>query len=267
MAVGGSTMRSIVGRPLTTTPGPFLAGTLALALFVPACSDRVPVGEHDGGTVRDASSDRDATTTPDAGSDHDAAVAPDAGSDRDAAIDGAIGADAGWCECPPPLPGCRYVGVPCPCDELACDDAGAPRFCGGFAGFTCATDEFCDYAEPHTCGGADESGVCQPRPTICPPVIAEVCGCDGVTYSSACDAHAAGIDVLHHAPCGTSDCAPEDARGEGFCAAIVGVAWDGSACQWLSGCSCVGADCGRWSSIEECDAAHAHCPTVPPPPE
>ncbi|MDQ3033083.1 MAG: hypothetical protein M3Y87_11745 [Myxococcota bacterium] len=248
-----------------------IALSLFLLLAATACTERLPVGEHDSGAASDASTAIDAApqdasaivdaSAVDASSADDAAVEPDAGSDG-----GPIGIDAGWCECPPPLPGCRWAGSPCPCDDYVCDeDAGAPRTCGGFAGLTCAPDEFCDFFEPHSCGAADESGVCQSRPTICPPVIHEACGCDGVTYTSACDAHSAGIDVLYDAPCGAADCAPEDARGEGFCDAIVGYAWDGVSCRWLSGCSCVGADCGRWPSIEACQSAHAHCPSIMPP--
>lgn len=56
------------------------------------------------------------------------------------------------------------------------------------------------------------------------------------------------------------DCSAQDARGEGACDAFFGYAWDGSGCAGLSGCSCVGADCGAtFESVEACQEAHASC--------
>jgi hypothetical protein len=51
-----------------------------------------------------------------------------------------------------------------------------------------------------------------------------------------------------------------DAVGEGPCEAEIGVIWDGMACYTISGCSCVGADCGDlYETLQECDSAHADC--------
>jgi len=36
-----------------------------------------------------------------------------------------------------------------------------------------------------------------------------------------------------------------DARGDGLCDGYFGVAWNGMACVSITGCRCVGADCGR----------------------
>ena len=56
-------------------------------------------------------------------------------------------------------------------------------------------------------------------------------------------------------------CAPQDARGEGLCAAFFGYAWNGSECVGISGCDCVGEDCDEtFDTPEECAAAHADCP-------
>lgn len=55
-------------------------------------------------------------------------------------------------------------------------------------------------------------------------------------------------------------CAAQDANAEGNCEAYFGVAWNGSECVGLSGCSCAGADCGNLAtSQQDCVAAHAHC--------
>lgn len=259
-------------------------------------------------------------------------------------------ADAGWCECPPPPPGCRYDGSPCPCDHLTCggercgravcgegttccnascgvcvppggactdvecavdcrpqDAYGAGpctaslgafawngvecaelhgcecigsecaatfashmqcvaffescgRTCGGRAGAVCNPGEYCDFPEPHYCGGADETGVCRTRPDACPPEIRTVCGCDGVTYASPCDAYTSGTDVARDGACDAT-CSAQDARGSGSCDLFLGYAWTGSGCTGLSGCSCAGADCGSlYASESDCLDAHAGCP-------
>ncbi len=66
--------------------------------------------------------------------------------------------------------------------------------CGGFAGFTCAADEWCDYEPGDFCGAADASGICRPRPEACADIFSPVCGCDARDYGNACEAHAAGTD-------------------------------------------------------------------------
>jgi RNA polymerase sigma factor (sigma-70 family) len=73
--------------------------------------------------------------------------------------------------------------------------------CGGFTGKACDKGFFCDYPPEQICGNADGQGKCQPIPSACTKEIAEVCGCDGKTYSNACLANAAGTSVLQTGKC------------------------------------------------------------------
>lgn len=66
--------------------------------------------------------------------------------------------------------------------------------CGGFGGKQCPEDMFCDYPD-NNCGAADGMGVCEPRPTACPEVVREVCGCDGQIHTNECFAHSSGVDI------------------------------------------------------------------------
>jgi len=55
-------------------------------------------------------------------------------------------------------------------------------------------------------------------------------------------------------------CAPQDVKGEGGCAQILGVFWNGAECAFISGCSCVGADCDKgFETPEECQRAYRGC--------
>ncbi|MCB9598735.1 MAG: hypothetical protein H6719_38825, partial [Sandaracinaceae bacterium] len=101
----------------------------------------------------------------------------DAGSTTDAGTDAGSATDAGM--------------------DASVADAGTDA---GPAGCACGTTEYCDYAMPNACGGP---GTCRPRPGICTGLFDPQCGCDGMTYSNECAAHAAGVDV---ASAGMCDC-------------------------------------------------------------
>ncbi len=75
--------------------------------------------------------------------------------------------------------------------------------CGGAMGTACAADEWCEYDIPGSCGAAETTGICKPRPQNCTEECPGVCGCDGQFYCNACLATSAGTDVG-----GSSSCAP-----------------------------------------------------------
>lgn len=117
------------------------------------------------------------------------------------------------CTCNPPPPACEPVLCDIYCEfGHVTDDRGCPvceclppppeRSCGGFAGLTCADDEYCEWDDTAAaCGAADHLGTCRPRPEACYEIYAPVCGCDGVTYSNDCVARAAGTDIWGAGTC------------------------------------------------------------------
>jgi hypothetical protein len=67
----------------------------------------------------------------------------------------------------------------------------------------CKTNKQCpagDYCAKDT-GQCEADGVCAQRPTICPFVVAPVCGCNGKTYNNGCLAHRAGANIKHDGKC------------------------------------------------------------------
>ncbi|HTP07450.1 MAG TPA: Kazal-type serine protease inhibitor domain-containing protein [Anaerolineae bacterium] len=68
---------------------------------------------------------------------------------------------------------------------------------------TCSNNTQCsaqEYCKKPTGQCAAQSS-CVVKPTLCPLILAPVCGCDGQTYNNACAAAAAGVSVDHTGEC------------------------------------------------------------------
>ncbi len=81
----------------------------------------------------------------------------------------------------------------------ACEEE--PATCGGFRGETCDDGFYCHWTPDLMCGAGDQTGQCLVVPEVCTDEAAPVCGCDNVTYSNACQAHAQGYSVLREGAC------------------------------------------------------------------
>jgi hypothetical protein len=123
--------------------------------------------------------------------------------------------------------------------------------CGGIAGTQCDAPLYCDYGED-TCGSADGSGTCKPKPQGCPDVFEPVCACDGKVYGNACEAAKAGLDVQALGgcpapegdfPCGAHFCSKASQYCQEDVSDVGGVPSTFSCKQLPAGCMVPGATC------------------------
>jgi hypothetical protein len=116
--------------------------------------------------------------------------------------------------------------------EGECGSSGGTT-CGGLLGGSCADGEFCNFPPDAFCGAADATGTCEPiDPTgVCTAELAPVCGCDGLTYGNACEAHRAGVSVASDGACG------------GACGGLLGLICEpGEFCNFAPDAFCGAAD-------------------------
>ena len=134
---------------------------------------------------------------------------------------------------------------------------GGGASCGGLLpGPGCTPTEYCDFPA-NSCGIADESGTCKPRPEACDLSYAPVCGCNGQIYGNECALNGAGQDLGMgcQAPPGFFSCGPRfchtstsycahtlsDVVGEPdvyLCEALPAGCGANPSCACLSGVSC-----------------------------
>jgi len=77
-------------------------------------------------------------------------------------------------------------------------DENGPQDCGGTL---CGAGEFCDYADG-SCGDyGSQAGSCRLINAPCTGSASAVCGCDGITYETECDAITSGVSVRHKGAC------------------------------------------------------------------
>ena len=185
----------------------------------------------------------DAASTPDAPiSSEDAFSVEDAFSSEDAAsspTDGGGQSDAG---------------------------SGGGTSCGGRGRPPCARGTFCNFPPSSICGRADGPGVCTPVPASCTREYVPVCGCDGTTYSNACEAARASVSVETTGECPIS-CDPDLVTCDGIaprCArgsvpSVAAGCWTGD-CVAIEMCACTTFDdCPMISGVSEVCYTAGHC--------
>jgi hypothetical protein len=75
----------------------------------------------------------------------------------------------------------------------------APQTCGGFAGFGCPANQFCEMPAGQCFN--DSLGTCTPIPQNCNDISDPVCGCDQITYPNDCERQRAGVPLSFHGEC------------------------------------------------------------------
>jgi hypothetical protein len=110
--------------------------------------------------------------------------------------------------CPKPAAGPPTWAMPCsvrtgvgvPKKGILCDD-GLPKTTGVCASNAdCSATEYCGVGNVSSSELCTSVGYCTPRLGSTQPTI--LCGCDGVTYTTAADALTAGVRVAYGGPCG-----------------------------------------------------------------
>ena len=130
-----------------------------------------------------------------------------------------------------PVCGCDGMDYSNACNAAAAgtsvDTAGNCPVAGCTTNADCAAGEFCETA-PGMCG---TTGACAPIPFICSLIFDPVCGCDGMDYSNACNAAAAGtsVDTAGMCPVGGCTTNADCAAGE-FCETAPGMCGTTGAC-------------------------------------
>jgi hypothetical protein len=107
--------------------------------------------------------------------------------------------------------------------SFQCEAAGA---CGTEAGKGCPSGQYCWFREG-LCG-VGSGGQCTTQPSECNPSVTEesVCGCDGTTYASPCEAAKLGVNIAFAGACSASPGLCEECVGAAPDPAAIGIACD-----------------------------------------
>ncbi len=95
-------------------------------------------------------------------------------------------------------------------DEGGCDETctgfcvetpTSVQVCGGPEELGCEEEQWCSYAAEPVLDRAEVAGICKDVPLLCTTLLLPVCGRDGVSYSSECNANRAGVDAVSEGRC------------------------------------------------------------------
>jgi len=101
------------------------------------------------------------------------------------------------------LPACGGVVIDNKAGDTGTAETLAPGSCGGADHVACATGLWCSYPDG-TCNTPGAIGTCRKReaPPCVPPMPGDaVCGCDGRTYASACEARSSSQSIAYVGTC------------------------------------------------------------------
>jgi len=166
-----------------------------------------------------------------------------ADEDGDGCFDACVAADGtGSCEGEEVECAAGQIGMDT--DGDGCDDTCENPTCT--ANEECGAGRFCKKAQ----GDCNGTGQCADLTKDCPPLVGQICGCDGLTYESSCKAEEAGVNVKALGAC----------IAGGGCGGIFG-----SACTLTEFCDPPAGLCAQGEKGSVCVDASGNCSLIDAP--